>query len=123
MSVVEQYITFWNTDGEDQRQLASTIFDEGVRYYAPVGLLTGAQELIDFRTQFVEHMKDAKLVTRQEPETLHDRARVKWEIRLADGKAFAAGSDVLVIADGKINSVTSFLDQAPEGFDPAHHHD
>lgn len=122
-NVVDRYLTFWNSEGPEQRELADQTFVPQVRYYAPVGLLTGAEALIDFRTRFVDFQPGARLVTRTEPESHHDRVRLQWEIRLADGATFAAGSDVLVIAGDRIDSVTSFLDQAPEGFDPAHDHD
>lgn len=59
---------------------------------------------------------------RQDPELQHGRARLMWEIDAA-GKSFAAGTDVLVFdPDGRISSVSAFLDRAPEGFDP-HAHD
>jgi hypothetical protein len=76
-----------------------------------------------FRTQFVDHMGAATFQARESPETHNDRARLKWEIVIGKGESFAAGTDVMVIdTDGLISSVTSFLDRAPEGFDPHAHH-
>jgi hypothetical protein len=67
-------------------------------------------------------MGAASFRSRQEPEFHHDRARLKWEIMVGD-TSFAEGTDVLAFdADGRIDSVTAFLDRAPEGFDP-HAHD
>lgn len=120
-SAAERYLEFWNSEPEEQRRLAPEVFTEDVEYRAPVGAMSGTEALIDFRTQFVGHMGAVAFVARREPEAHHDRARVQWEIRLADGTSFATGTDVLTLTeDGHIASVSAFLDRAPEGFD---HHD
>lgn len=121
--VLDQYVDFWNADSTaEQRRIAAMVFDEPVEYHAPIGLLSGAEQLINFRNQFTDHMGHASLVVRRAPETHHDRARLLWEIQLAGGESFATGTDVISFAaDGRISSISSFLDRAPEGFDP--HHD
>ncbi|CAM3532350.1 isomerase [Occultella aeris] len=97
------------------------MFSDDVDYHAAVGVLTGAQALGGFRDEFIAHMGEANLVHLGGPDRLTDRARLRWEIVLADGTSFATGTDVLVLAeDGRISSVTAFLDRAPEGF--ADHH-
>ncbi|GAA4205525.1 nuclear transport factor 2 family protein [Actinocatenispora rupis] len=122
-AAVERYVEFWNAaEGEPQRRLAALALTEDVEYHAPVGALTGPQALIDFRNEFLAHVGGATLAVREEPQHHHDRSRLKWDIRLADGASFATGTDVLVVAaDGRIGAVTSFLDRAPAGF--PHEHD
>lgn len=52
---------------------------------------------------------------------VRDRARLRWEI-LRVGQSLAEGTDVIVVDDqGRVESVTAFLDRAPEGFDPHAH--
>lgn len=121
--VLDRYVEFWNAeDGDEQRRTAGVVFDDRVEYRAPVGILTGAEALINFRDQFTDHMGAAVLAVRQAPEIHHDRARLLWEIRLGGGTSFAAGTDVIAFgSDGRISSVTSFLDRAPEGFQLPHH--
>ncbi|GAA1177742.1 nuclear transport factor 2 family protein [Pseudonocardia alaniniphila] len=121
---VERYVAFWNADtAEDQQRLASMTFIDDVQYTAPVGVLSGPAALTGFRTQFIDHVGPATFHARENPQTHNDRARLKWEIVTGEGKSFATGTDVMVIdADGLISSVTSFLDRAPEGFDPQAHH-
>lgn len=120
---LDRYIRFWNAGAPDeQHRLAGETFTEDIQYHAPVGVLRGAQALIDFRDQFAEHMGTVAFRQRQDPELQHGRARLRWEIEVA-GKSFAAGTDVLVFdSEGRISSVSAFLDRAPEGFDP-HAHD
>ncbi|MER7456722.1 nuclear transport factor 2 family protein [Micromonospora sp. NPDC126480] len=121
---VERYVRFWNTgQPEEQRRLAAETFTDDVSYHALVGVLTGPQALIDFHGQFTENVGAAVFQRRAEPQLHHDRARLMWEIELDGGRPFAAGTDLLVFdPDGRISSVTTFLDRAPEGFDPHANH-
>ncbi|MEU8876214.1 isomerase [Streptomyces javensis] len=124
---LEQYVRFWNADAEpEQRRLAAAAFTDCVEYRAQIGILSGAQALMDFRNQFAAHMGTVALRLRQRPEVHHHRARLQWEILTGDGDGtpFAAGTDVLQLDEnGRISSVVAFLDRAPEGFDPEAHHE
>jgi hypothetical protein len=123
-ATVQRYVRFWNTGTpEEQHRIASETFTDGIQYHAPVGILDGWQALIDFRDQFAEHMGTVAFRCREEPQIHHDRAKLLWEIQVRGGEPFAAGTDVLVFdTNGRISSVSAFLDRAPEGFDP-HAHD
>jgi hypothetical protein len=120
---LQHYVRFWNADTEqEQRRLAAAAFVDGVEYRAPVGVLQGAEALMDFRNQFVAHMGTAALRLRERPQVHHDRARLQWEIVTGGSTSFATGTDVVQLdEDGRIRSITAFLDRAPEGFDPAAH--
>ena len=116
---------FWNAGTErEQRRLAAAVFADGVEYRAQIGILSGAQALADFRNEFAAHMGTVALRLRERPQVHHRRARLQWEILTGDdGTSFATGTDVIQLDDdGRISSVTVFLDRAPEGFDPEAHH-
>ncbi|GAB3754131.1 nuclear transport factor 2-like protein [Microlunatus parietis] len=114
---VDTYLAFLNAAAPAEQALT-----DDVEYAAPVGVLTGPAALIDFRDQFRDHFDAVAVRATEEPETHHDRARLRWEITVG-GSRFAAGSDVITVAaDGRVAAVTTFLDQAPEGFDPDAHH-
>lgn len=127
---LEQYVQFWNVGTEpEQRRLAAAVFADGVEYRAQIGILSGPQALMDFRNQFAAHMGTVALRLRERPQVHHRRARLQWEILTGggngdgDGTSFATGTDVIQLdEDGRISSVTVFLDRAPEGFDPEAHH-
>ncbi|MFJ8577947.1 nuclear transport factor 2 family protein [Micromonospora sp. NPDC093277] len=121
---IDRYVRFWNAEKPDeQRELAAETFTDDVEYCAVIGVFAGREALIGFHGQFTQHMPTAVLHRREEPQVHHDRARLRWEIEVDEGKAFAAGTDVLVFdPDGRISSVTAFLDRAPEGFDAHAHH-
>lgn len=121
---LDRYLRFWNTPAADggSDDLATGVFTEEIRYCAPVGVLTGRQALIDFREQFLHHMETVAFRARREPEIHHGHARLLWRLDVR-GEEFATGTDVLAFdRDGRIDTVTAFLDKAPEGFDP-HSHD
>jgi hypothetical protein len=121
-----QYVRFWNAGTEqEQHELAAATFADGVEYRAEIGILSGAQALMDFRNRFIAHMGGAALRLRERPRVHHHRARLRWQILTQDGDGapFATGTDVIHLdEDGRITAVTAFLDQAPAGFDPAAHH-
>lgn len=119
LKAVERYVDFWNAaTAEEQQRLAAQTFAEGVAYHAPLGIMSGPEELIGFRNQFAQHTADYSFRPRTEPETHHDRARLQWEL-ITGEETFATGTDVLELDDaGRITSITGFLDQAPQGFDP-----
>lgn len=117
---VHRYVEFWNSDAEQQRELGRALFTEQIAYHAVPGVFRGLEAMIDFRTQFIGHVGSARYQLVDDPDHASDRIRLRWEIVLADGTSFAAGTAVLsVIADGRIESIADFLDRAPVGFD--HH--
>lgn len=121
-ATIERYLRFWNAPADEQEQLAASTFADDVRYHAPVGVLSGPAALIDFRSQLTGHVGGVEFLARERPDAHHGRARVRWEIKLDSGVSFAEGTDVLVVGeDGRIHSVSTFLDRAPEGFDPHDH--
>lgn len=122
-SAIDGYLRFWNLDpGEEQLRLATDLFALEVTYHAPIGVREGAASLVELSAQFAEHLGDVAFRARTEPDIVGDRARLQWEIIRGD-ESFAEGTDVIVLDDeGRIETVTTFLDRAPEGFDP-HAHD
>ncbi|MET8628329.1 nuclear transport factor 2 family protein [Kitasatospora sp. NPDC004669] len=127
LAQLDQYVRFWNADGEEQSRLAAAVFAEGVEYRAMVGVLSGAEALIDLRKQFVAHLGAVALRLRRTPEVHHQRARIEWELLTGggegEGTSFAEGTDMIQLdEDGRITAVTVFVDRVPEGFDGAAHH-
>ncbi len=120
---IESYLRFWNAPPEEQRRLGADLFADDVAYVTPIGVRSGVAELAAFTEQFADGVGAYELRARTEPDAHHDRARVPWEI-LVRGHSFAEGTDVLVTDEtGRVTSITSFVDRAPEGFDPHAHHE
>jgi len=118
---VERYLRFWNTDPAEQLRTGAELFTPDVVQIAPVGVMNGVEALAGFTEQFASHMGAYDYRLRKDPDVHFDRARVQWEIRVGD-TSFAEGTDVLVGgSDGRIQAIMTFLDRAPEGFDPDAH--
>jgi len=118
---LQEYVAFWNTSAEDEQRDLATTFADHIVYRAPIGILTGVDELIGFRNQFAEHSPGYEFRLRTDPQIHHDRARLQWEL-IVDGTSFATGTDVLELdITGRIAAVAGFLDRAPEGFAHADH--
>lgn len=120
--ILDGYLEFWNTDpGDAQARIASEVFVAESEYHAVIGRYTGVAQLQELRPQFVEHLGELSIRARGPVDRHHDRARLPWELVLADGTSFAEGTDVIRFADdGRIAEVTVFLDRAPEGFGQHH---
>ena len=122
-ATIERYLEFWNTQpGIEQRELGRRVFNRLVSYRAPIGTRTGSDELVTLAAGFAEHLGGLTMRARTEPEIHNDCARVRWEL-LRDGEPFAEGTDVLTFdIAGRVASVATFLDRAPDGFDPHAQH-
>lgn len=118
---VVRYLKFWNAPPADQPRLGADLFTDDISYVTPVGVRVGVAEQIAFTEQFRDGVGAYEFRARTEPDVHHDRARLQWEI-LVGGTSFAEGTDVLITDEtGRVQSVTAFLDRAPEGFDPNAH--
>jgi len=122
-ATIDAYVRFWNAASPDEgERLAATAFSDGIRYHALIGTLSGPAELAAFRDEFTREVGPAVFRPRAEAQILSDRARLRWELEAGGRQPFATGTDVLVFGrDGRIDSVSAFLDQAPEGFTPQAH--
>ncbi|MDJ1160115.1 nuclear transport factor 2 family protein [Chelatococcus sp. SYSU_G07232] len=113
-NLADRYIAAWNeTDAARRRELIAGIWTEGARYRDPLmqgegpsgidALIAGVQE------RFPNHH-----FRRTSPvEAVADHIRFSWELAPADGPALVKGTDFAIVADGRLQAVTGFLDEAP----------
>ena len=120
---IERYLQFWNSGpGDEQRELGRQVFNDRITYRAPIGARTGIDALVELSAEFATHLGGLTMSPRAQPDIHHDCARLQWELH-RNGEPFSEGTDILTCdLDGRIVSVVTFLDRAPEGFDP-HGHD
>lgn len=113
--LVSTYFAIWNeTDPVARQKLIADAWAEDATYVDPMFDADGHAGIeamvAGFRQQF------PLLAFRQigETEAHHDRIRFCWELVPAGGgDVIAAGTDVAVIENGRLRSVTGFFDQAP----------
>ncbi len=112
-SVVDTYIAAWNEgDAERRLELVAETWTEDGSYLDP--LMTGegtdgiAAMIGAAQTQFPGH----RFVLATGPDAHNDVVRFSWTLNGADGPV-AAGTDFATVADdGRLRSVTGFLEQS-----------
>jgi len=112
--VVDQYIATWNeTDPAMRRELIARTWTEDARYLDP--LLSGAgHEGIDAMIGGAQMQFPGYRFLRAGDLDAHNNVlRFSWELGPEDGPALAGGVDFGVIIDGRLQSITGFLDFAP----------
>jgi len=112
-TIVNRYIDVWNErDAGRRRDLIARTWTEDATYVDPImrgeghagidAMIAAAQQ------QFPGHL----FTLRGAPDSHNDRVRFSWSLAPDGGPAVAHGSDVAVVAqDGRLKSVTGFLDQ------------
>jgi ketosteroid isomerase-like protein len=116
-TAAERYFAAWNADGAEAiAKAVSEAFTEDATYTDPLAdvaghegiaaVIAGAhQQFPGFEFRLKEGSVDGN----------HHIARFSWDlVSTADGSSPAGGSDVVSLAeDGRIRSVSGFLDRAP----------
>jgi hypothetical protein len=112
--LVDRYIATWNeTDPAKRRDLIGRTWTAEGQYLDP--LLAGeGHDGIDAMIQAVQTQFPGTFFRRtSEIDAHHDRVRFSWELGPEGGDPVAGGLDVGVIADGRLRSITGFLDFEP----------
>ncbi|MFD7528183.1 MULTISPECIES: nuclear transport factor 2 family protein [unclassified Streptomyces] len=113
---VQRYFAAWNaaTDEELAKAVAAA-FTEGATYTDPLADVRGHEELAATIDGAHQQFPGFEFRLAGTPDGHHDIVRFGWElVSTADGSAPVAGFDVVALADdGRITSVSGFLDRVP----------
>ncbi|MFB7215068.1 nuclear transport factor 2 family protein [Streptomyces sp. NPDC056255] len=113
---VQRYFAAWNaaTDEELAKAVAAA-FTESATYTDPLAAVRGHEELAATIDGAHQQFPGFEFRLTGTPDGHHDIARFGWElVSTADGSAPVAGFDVITLADdGRITSVSGFLDRVP----------
>ena len=112
--LIDRYIAAWNeTDPATRRTLIARAWTEDGSYLDPLmrgeghdgidAMIGGAQ------AQFPGY----RFRRTGELDTHHDRVRFSWELGSEGGPALAEGVDFGVVSEGRLQTITGFLDFAP----------
>ena len=113
--LTDRYIAAWNaTDAEDRRDLIAGAWTEDGAYLDPVMAGTG-HEGIDAMLAGVQARFPGFRLSRTSPVDAHnDRIRFSWALGPEGGPSVVEGIDIGVVAgDGRLASITGFLDKVP----------
>lgn len=113
--LIDRYFAAWNeTDADQRRDLIARTWSDDASYLDP--LMQGDSHAgIDIMIKGVqEQFAGYQFRQTGAVDEHHDRVRFSWELAPATGPAVAAGTDFgVVAADGRLQAVIGFLDNAP----------
>jgi hypothetical protein len=112
--VVDGYITIWNeTNAARRRTLIAETWTEDAHYVDPLAQVAG-RDGIDALVQAVhQQFPGCEFRRSSDIDAHHNCVRFSWELGPHGAAAVAGGLDVGMIVDGKLQSITGFLDFAP----------
>jgi hypothetical protein len=111
-AVVDRYIASWNErDAQTRRALVAATFAEDAEYIDPIMSGHGLEEIDAMIAAAQQQFPGHEFTLAGGPDQHSDRVRFSWLLAPAGEAAVAAGTDfALLAADGRIQSVTGFLD-------------
>ncbi len=104
---------FGEPDPGRRRAAVDEILLEDCVFYAPTGVYRGRDEIDRVAGAVREMHPDFQYQPIQPPETLGDSGRIRWVSGPPDGPAVYAGTDFILVRDGRIAAIYLFFDQLP----------
>jgi ketosteroid isomerase-like protein len=113
--VIDRYFAVWNEgDAVRRRDLIAQTWTENASYLDPLMHSEGHAGIDGMVQRVQEQFAGHRFRPTGTVDMHHDRLRFSWELAPADGPAVAAGTDFgIVAADGRLQTVTGFLDTVP----------
>jgi hypothetical protein len=111
-SVVDGYVATWNErDAEARRALVAATFAHDAEYVDPLMSGRGIDGIDTMIAAAQQQFPGHTFALAAGPDEHNDRVRFSWVLSSAEGDAVAGGTDfALLAADGRLQSVTGFLD-------------
>ena len=115
-ALVDRYIAMWNEpDSARRRALIARTWTEGASYLDPM-MQGDGRSGIDAMVEGVQQRFPGHRFRRtSEVDAHHDRLRFCWELAPESGPALVKGTDIGLVAEGRLAAVTGFFDQTPQG--------
>ena len=115
--LIDRYIAAWNeTDAARRTALVAETFAEGATYSDPMMEGAGHDGIAALIAGVHERFPGFRFRLAREPEAMRRTVRFSWQLGPADAPDLVEGSDFASISDdGRIDSVTGFLDKVPAG--------
>ncbi|WP_441249474.1 nuclear transport factor 2 family protein [Kitasatospora sp. McL0602] len=113
---VQRYFAAWNaTSQEELEKAVAAAFTEDATYTDPLAEVRGHEGLAAVISGAQQQFPGFGFVRTGTPDGHHNLVRFTWDlVSKADNSAPAAGFDVVTLADdGRISSVSGFLDRLP----------
>lgn len=111
--IAERYIDLWNeTDAQSRRRLIASAWTEDATYVDPLTKGAGHAEIDALIDAVHQRFPGHRFTLEGSPDGHGDRLRFSWTLGADDAEPIAHGTDfALLAADGRLRSVSGFLDQ------------
>jgi len=113
-TIAHQYIAAWNeTDPQRRRALIAETWAEDAVYVDPVMAGRGRAEVEALMAGVHERFPGFRFALIGKPDGFADKIRFSWALGPDGADAPIKGTDFVQLEDGRLKSVTGFLDQVP----------
>jgi hypothetical protein len=114
-NIADRYLACWNErDPARRRALIAALWTEGATYLDPLSHAEGHAAIAALIDGAQARFQDFRFAPAGRADGYADRVRFSWTLGPDGAEAPIAGTDVAVLApDGRIASVTGFLDRVP----------
>jgi len=114
IEIARDYIALWNeTDAATRRALLATTWTDGATYADPMMKGAGHGEIDALIAGVQERFPDFQFSLHGNPDGYDEMVRFSWALGPESGEPVVKGTDIVRCREGRIASVTGFLDQMP----------
>ncbi len=115
-AIARRYIELWNEKMPSRRrEMLSTDWTAGAKYVDPVMSGDGHDGVDALIAGVQQRFPDFKFKLIGEPNGYGDHVRFSWGLGPDGVDSPIKGTDFAVLREGRIRSITGFLDQVPQG--------
>jgi SnoaL-like domain len=115
-TIARRYIELWNErTASRRREMLSTDWTADARYVDPIMSGEGHDGVDALISGVQQRFPEFKFKLIGEPNGFGDHLRFSWGLGPDGVDSPIKGTDFAVVSDGRIRSITGFLDQVPQG--------
>jgi hypothetical protein len=113
-SIAQNYLAAWNeTDAARRKTLLQAAFTNDVRYRDPLMQGDGHDGVAALIEGVHQRFPGFRFALRGKPDGFGEHIRFSWALGPEGSEAIVEGTDIGIIDNGRLNSVTGFLDKVP----------
>ena len=116
MTIASRYIELWNEKAQERRRaILAANWANDARYVDPLMSGNGHDGIDAMIAGVQQRFPDFRFTLIGEPNGYGDNVRFSWGLGPEGIDSPIKGTDFAVMQDGRIRSITGFLDQIPQG--------
>lgn len=113
-TIAENYIAAWNeSDAARRKALLEATFTEDVGYRDPIMQGDGHDGIAALIEGVQQRFAGIRFSLKGKPDGFADTVRFSWNLGPEGVESVIEGTDIGVIENGRLKSVTGFLDKVP----------